>query len=96
MPISIALLLCVPIGLIAYFEARWLIRYCFGRYESRERKAARICGVFGVLLVPLLHCFGYIEQEFPGRTGENLAMGFLWIMLGAFAYPVIAILSIGK
>ncbi len=93
MPIAIQLLLCVPIGFIAYFEARWLIRHFFGRYESGERKAAGICGLFGVSLIPLLHCIGYIEQEFPGRTGENLAMGFLTIKFGAFAGPVVAILS---
>ena len=96
MPISIALLLCIPIGFLAYFEARWLIRYLFGRYESRERKAALICGFFGASLIPLLYCFGYIEQEFPGRIGENLAMGFFMIGSWAFAGPVIAILRKGK
>jgi hypothetical protein len=92
MPIYLALLLCIPIGFFAYFEARWLILHVMGRYESRERKAARICGFFGVSLIPLLRCFGYIEQEFPGRTGENLAMGFLMVAYGAFAGPIILIL----
>jgi hypothetical protein len=96
MPIAIQLLLCVPIGLVAYFEARWLIRHFFGHFESRERKAALICGFFGVSLIPLLHCFGYIEREYPGRLGENLAMGFLFIAFWAFAGPVVAILSKGK
>jgi hypothetical protein len=96
MPNSVALLLCFPIGILAYFEARWLIRHFFGRYESRERKAALICGFFGASLIPLLHCFGYIEQEFPGKSGENLAMGFYVIASFAFAGPVIAILSKGK
>lgn len=96
MPIAIALLLCVPIGFVAYIEARWLIRYVFGRYESRERKAARICGLFGVVLIPMIRCFGYIEQEFPGKTGENLATGLLAITCFAFAGPVVAILSKGK
>jgi len=96
MPIAIQLLLCVPIGFVAYFEARWLIRHFFGRYESIERKAALICGFFGVSLIPLLHCFGYIEQEFPGKIGENLASGFLMITFSAFAGPVVAILSKGK
>lgn len=96
MPISIALLLCAPIGFVAYFEARWLIVHLIGPFESRERKAARICGLFGVMLVPILFCFGYIEREYPGKTGENLAMGFLAIVCFAFAGPVIAILSKGK
>ena len=96
MPISIALFLGIPIGFLAYFEARWLIRYFFGRYEPRERKAALICGLFGASLIPLLRCFGYIEQEFPGKTGENLAMGFVMVASWAFAGPIVAILSKGK
>jgi len=96
MPISIALFLGIPIGLLFYFEARWLIRYWTGRYESPEHKAARICGFFGLSLVPLIYCFGFIGQEFPGRIGEILAIGFFMIASLAFAGPVIAILSKGK
>jgi hypothetical protein len=96
MPISIALFLGIPIGFLFYFEARWLIQWCLGRYESRERKVARFCAFFGVLLVPLIYCFGFIWQEFPGRIGEVLAMGFFTAASFAFAGPIIAILNKGK
>ncbi len=96
MPSAVQIVLCVPIGLVAYFEARGLIRHFFGRYESRERKAALICGFFGVVLVPSLHCYGYIEQKIPGKTGEILATALIAIASWVFAGPVIAILSKGK
>jgi hypothetical protein len=96
MPISIALLLCVPIGFLFYFEARWLIRYCLDRYESRERKAARICGCFGASLIPLIYCFGLIEREFPGMAGELFATGFFMVASWGFAGPVIATLNKGR
>lgn len=96
MPISIALFLCMPSGFLAYVEARWLIRYFFGRFESRDRKAARICGFFGASLIPLLYCFGLIEQQFHGKLGENLAMGFIMVVSWGFAGPVVAILTKGK
>ncbi len=96
MPISIAFLLCVPIGFLFYFEARWLIRYCLGRFESREHRAARICGFFGASLIPLIYCFGLIEQELPGRIGEFLAMGFFMVASSGFLGAVIAILGKGR
>jgi hypothetical protein len=76
MPISIALLLCIPIGLFFYFEIRWLCRRILGRFEKYERRAARVWGLFGALLIPLIYCFGWIEYAFPGRLGKVLAIGF--------------------
>ncbi|MGD0522632.1 MAG: hypothetical protein ABSA48_15355 [Terracidiphilus sp.] len=87
MPISIALLLCLPIGFLFYFEARWLIRYALGRFEQRERRAARFLGVFGASLIPLIYCCGLIEDAFPGRLGETMAIGLLavatWGLVGS-------------
>lgn len=93
MPISIALLFCIPIGFLFYFEARWLIRYALGRYEQRERRAARLFGVFGASLIPLIDCFGLIEDAFPGRLGKTIAIGFFLVAtLGLFA-PIFATLD---
>jgi hypothetical protein len=80
MPISIAILLCIPIGLLFYFGARWGIRYASGRYELRERKAARLFGVFGALLIPLVYFFGRIEDALPGTLGKSIAIGFFMIV----------------
>ncbi|MGA2167655.1 MAG: hypothetical protein ABSG62_05545 [Terracidiphilus sp.] len=82
MPISLALLLCIPIGFLFYFEARWLIRYALGRYEQRERRAARLFGVFGASLIPSMYCFGIIEEAFPGRLGKTIAIGFFVVAWG--------------
>jgi hypothetical protein len=80
MPFYAVLLLCIPIGFLFYFEARWLIRYASGRYEQRERWAARFIGVFGVSLIPLIYSFRLIEDAFPGRLGKSIAIGlFLWL-----------------
>jgi hypothetical protein len=87
LPIPIALLLCIPIGFLFYFEARLLIRYCLGRYEQREPKAARLIGVFGALLIPLVYCFGLIEDSFPGNLGKATAVGFFWVASGGFSSP---------
>jgi hypothetical protein len=75
MPISIALLLGIPIGLLFCFEARWLIRYAFDRHARRERITARFCGVCAALLIPLVCCFGLIEGALPGRLGMVVANG---------------------
>jgi hypothetical protein len=84
-PISIGLLLGIPIAFLFFFEARWLIRYASGRYELRERRAARLFGVFGALLIPLIYCFGLIEDAFPGRLGETIAVGSFAIIGGLVA-----------
>ena len=93
MPISIALLLCIPIGFLFYLEARWLTRYLFGRFELRERKAARLFGVFGALLIPIIYCFGLIEYSFPGKLGKAIAFGFLWVATMGIFGPIFVILN---
>jgi hypothetical protein len=87
MPITYALFLCIPIGLLFYFEARWLIRYLLGRYEEKERRAARFFGVFGALLIPLIYCFGHIEDAFPGPAGRAIATGFFAAVSWGLSYP---------
>jgi hypothetical protein len=90
MPISIALLFCIPIGILFYFEGRWLIRYAFGRFEQRERRAACFFGVLGASLIPLIFCFGLIEHVFPGRLGETMAIGFFVAAFWALVGPIFA------
>ncbi len=93
MPISIALLFCIPIGLLFYFEARWLSRRLAGRYELRERRAARFWGFFGALLIPFIYCFGLLEDAFPGRLGKALSVGIglvLGISLGRIVQWIMA------
>jgi hypothetical protein len=96
MPISIALFLGIPIGAVFYFEARWLIRYVSGHYEQRERKAARIMGVFGALLVPIIYCIGTIEEAVPGSLGKTLAFGFIAVATWGTFGSMLLILSKGK
>jgi len=96
MPISIALLLCIPIGFAFYYEARWLIRYFLGRYELRERRAARLFGVFGGLLIPMIYCFGLIEDALPGRLGKTAAIGFFMVATMGLVAPMFASLNKGK
>jgi hypothetical protein len=67
MPISIALLFCIPIGFLFYFMARFLLRSWFCRYEWRERRAACVWGAFGALIIPAIWIAGCLEDEYPGR-----------------------------
>jgi hypothetical protein len=69
MPISIALLFCIPLGLLFYFGGRWLLRYLLGRYEQKERRAALFFGAFGALSIPLIYCSGLIGDAIGGRLG---------------------------
>lgn len=80
MPISIALLFCIPIGFLMYFELRWLFCHFLSRYEQKERRVARVFGVFGAFLIPIVYCYGCIEDAFPGRMGETVATGFLTVL----------------
>ena len=96
MPITIALLFCAPIGLLMYFEVAWLMRHIVGRYEDRERRAARLFGVFGALLIPLIYCFGRIEGAFPGRLGETLATGLLLVVAWPLVWLLFKTLAEGK
>jgi len=65
MPISYALLLCIPIGLVFFLIARFCLRYLMGHYERSERRAALIFGLFGALLIPTIWIGGCLDEEFP-------------------------------
>jgi len=69
MPISYALLLCIPIGLLFFWIGRLCSLYVLGRYEGRERRGAIAFGVFGFLLIPDIWTIGNLLEEFPGTTG---------------------------
>jgi hypothetical protein len=79
MPIFIALLLCIPLGFLFYFEARWLLRFFLGRYEQKERRAARLFGAFGALSIPLIYCTGLLGDAIPGRFGRTTAAGLFGV-----------------
>jgi hypothetical protein len=65
MPISYALLLCIPIGFVFFLLARFLLRFVMGHYERPERRAALIFGFFGALLIPTIWVGGCLDEEFP-------------------------------
>jgi hypothetical protein len=96
MPISIALFLGIPIGFLFYLEARWLTLRIFRRYGENECKVARLFGVLGLLMVPLIYCFGLLENAIPGKLGEAIAEGFLMVVLGAFTLRIVALLNKGQ
>ena len=73
MPISFALLLCIPIGFLFFFIARLTSRFVIGRYGGLERRASLAFGSFGVLLIPDLWTFGYLQEEFPNAPGTAIA-----------------------
>ena len=69
MPISYALLLCIPIGFLFFLIARLTCRIAIGRYDRFEHRASLAFGAFGALLIPDLWTLGSIKEEFPGRPG---------------------------
>ena len=73
MPISFALLLCIPIGLLFFFIARLSSGFVIGSYGRRERRASLAFGVFGVSLIPDLWTFGCLQEEFPNTPGTAIA-----------------------
>ncbi len=89
MPINIALLLCIPIGLLYYFGARWLVRFLLGRYERRERRAARLFGAFGALSIPLIYCSGLVGDAISGRFGQVVAGGLFAIVAMGLIGPLL-------
>jgi hypothetical protein len=93
MPISIALLLCIPLGFLFYFGARWGIRFVLGRFEQGERRAARLFGVFGASLIPLIWCTGLIEESFPGRLGTTIGIGFFAVATTGLLASILATLK---
>jgi len=96
MPINYALLLCIPIGLLFYFEARWLLRFFLGRYEHKERRAAYSFAAFGALSVPLIYVSGIIGDAISGRLGvvfAGLVFSAVAILLMS---PLLKMLLAGK
>lgn len=89
MPISYALLLCIPIGLLCFFWARWLLRFHLGRYEGSERRAALSFGAFGALSIPLLYCAGLIRASIPGKFGEFVGAGSFAIIAMGLTTPFV-------
>lgn len=75
MPISVALLFCIPIGFAFYYEARWLIRWATGRYGLKERREALAFGVFGGLLIPMIYWGGRAESAFSGEIEKTVTLG---------------------
>jgi len=59
MPISFALLLCIPIGFLFFFIARLTCRFVLGRYESYERRATLAFGI------PDIWTVGCLQEAFP-------------------------------
>ncbi|MGA2753100.1 MAG: hypothetical protein ABSE53_04980 [Terracidiphilus sp.] len=89
MPISIALLLGIPLGFLFYFEGRWLLRFFLGRYEQKERRAARFFGAFGALSIPLICCSGLIADAIPGPLGKAVSGGFFGIATIGLVGPLL-------
>ena len=65
MPISFALLLCIPIGFLFFFIARLTCRFVLGRYESYEHRATLAFSIFGALLIPDIWTIGCLQEGFP-------------------------------
>lgn len=77
MPISVALLFCVPIGFAFYFEGRWLIRPATGRHGLKERGLTVAFAVFGVLLIPSIWCSGLSEDAVSGNFEKEIATAII-------------------
>jgi hypothetical protein len=69
MPISYALLLCIPIGFLFFWIARLCLTYAVGRYEGPVRRGSIAFGVFGALLIPNLWTVGNLQEEFSNTIG---------------------------
>ena len=96
MPISIALLLCIPLGLLFYFGARWLLRFFLGHYERKERMSARLFGAFGALSIPLIYYSGLVGDAIPGRLGKVVASGIFALIAMGLIGPFLMTLMEGK
>jgi len=77
MPVNFTLLFCIPIGILYYFAARSLLRFFLGRYEQKERRAARLFGAFGALSIPLIYCSGWSEMRFQEGLDRQLPGDYL-------------------
>jgi hypothetical protein len=96
MPITYALLLCIPIGALYYFAARWLLRFFLGRYELKERRAACLFGAFGALSIPMIYCCGLVGDAVPGRFGQAVADGLFAVVALGLIGPLLMTLMEGK
>ena len=96
MPITLALWFCIPIGALYYFAARSLLRFFLGRYEQKERNAARLFGAFGALSLPLIYCFGLVGNSISGKFGHAIAGGLFGIVALALVSPLLMTLMEGK
>jgi Na+-driven multidrug efflux pump len=96
MPINFALLFCIPIGILYYFAARWLLRFFLRRYEQKERRAARLFALFGALSIPLIYCAGLVGNAIPGRFGKIIAAVLFAVAVAGFIGPLMKTLTEGK
>ena len=96
MPIDFALLFCIPIGILYYFAARWSLRFFLGRYEQKERRAARLFGAFGALSIPLIYCSGLVGDAVSGRFGQTIAGGLFAVAALGLVSPLLKTLMKGK
>jgi len=87
MPISYALLLCVPLGFLFFWIARSASLYIMGRYEQPERRASLAFGVFGALLIPDLWTIGCLEEEFP--IAPEMVIPFLVLIVEFFVLALL-------
>jgi len=85
MPISYALLLCVPIGFLFFWIGRLCSLYLLGRYAGPERRASMAFGVFGALLIPDIWIIGNLQEEFSGMIGMVIGYSFFWLR-GSFSW----------
>jgi Na+-driven multidrug efflux pump len=95
-PINIALLFCIPIGILYYFAARGLIRFFLGRYEQKERRAACLFGAFGTLSIPLIFCSRLVGDAISGRFGRAVADGLFAVVALGLIGPLLKTLMEGK
>lgn len=77
MPISYALLLCLPIGYLFFWIGRLCSLYVLGRYEGSQRRASMAFGVFGALLIPDIWVIGNLQEEFSGMIGMVIGYSLL-------------------
>jgi hypothetical protein len=96
MPISYALLLCIPIGALYYFGARWLVHIFLGRYHEKERRAALLLGASGTLSIPLICCSGLIGDAISGRFGRAIGGTLFAVVALGLMGPLLMILMEGK
>jgi hypothetical protein len=85
MPISYALLLCIPIGFVFFLIARFLLRYLMSHYERSERRVALIFGLFGTLLIPTIWVGGCLDEEFPTFLRMGITQLMFLVEVGAVA-----------